>query len=330
MLVPPRYTLNPEIVKLLQEIEACNEVIGSVSIPPEVENNIRRKSTLRSSLFSARIEGNELTLEELLKTPSNNQKKIEVNNVLKAKNWINKRGQRDLKLSDILALHEMTMKGLNPDAGSFRNHNEAIFNSAGIAVYMPPPPKQMHSYLERMVKYANSDKEKIGLIKACLVHYIFEKIHPFEDGSGRVGRLVMQKVLMQEGYGMKGLLAFEEYIDKHREAYYTALEEPEKETSDYIVFMLTAVSDTARNIKDMILHKQELEIEDYLLPRRAEILTLLKEQKMMNFDQIHRRFSKINPRTLRNDLKRLQDDGLIRKRGATRGVYYEPTQQAGN
>lgn len=323
MLVPPRYTLNSEIVSLLQSIEACKEVIDSVAIPPEVENNIRRKSTLRSSLFSARIEGNELTLDELMRTPSNNQKKIEVNNVLKAKNWLLKRSHRDLKLSDILQLHELAMNGLNPDAGVFRSHNEAIFNSAGIAVYMPPPPKQMHSYLERMVRYANSDKEKLGPIKASLVHYIFEKIHPFEDGSGRVGRLVMQKILMQEGYGMKGLLAFEEYIDTHRDAYYSALEEPEKEVTDYVVFMLTAISETANEAKNLVLNQQELEIEDYLLPRRSEIYRLIKEQVMMNIDQIARRFPNVNPRTLRNDLKRLQDDGLIRKRGATRGVYYE-------
>lgn len=327
MLIPPVYNLNPEIVKLLQEIEAAKEVIESVNIPPEVENNIRRKSTLRSSLFSARIEGNELTLDEMLRTPSSNQKKIEVNNVLKAKNWLSKRSHRDLKLSDILTLHELAMKGLNPDAGHFRNHNEAIFNSAGIAIYMPPPPKQMQKYLERMVKYANSNKEKIGPIKAVLVHYIFEKIHPFEDGSGRVGRLVMEKILMQEGYGMKGLLGFEEYIDANREAYYGALEEPEKEVTDYVIFMLTAVAHTAKEAKDMVLNKQELEIEDYLLPRRAEIYTLLREHTLMNFDQIARRFPKVNQRTLRHDLKRLQDDGLIRKRGATRGVYYEPVKK---
>lgn len=323
MLIPPRYSLNSEIVKLLQDIEACKEVIDSVNIPPEVENNIRRKSTLRSSLFSARIEGNELTFDELIKTPSSNQKKIEVNNLLKAKNWLLKRGLRDMKMSDILMLHELSMAGLNPDAGHFRNHNEAIFNSAGIAVYMPPPPKQMHGYLERLVKYANSDKEKLGPVKAALVHYVFEKIHPFEDGSGRVGRLVMQKVLLQEGYGMKGLLAFEEYIDQHRDAYYGALEEPEKEVTDYLIFMLTAIAETAKDAKEMVLNKQELEIEDYLLPRRAEIYLLIKEQVLMNVDQIARRFPKVNERTLRHDLKKLQDDGLIRKRGATRGVYYE-------
>jgi Fic family protein len=327
MLIPPRYTLNSEIVKLLQEIEASKEVVDSISIPPEVENNIRRKSTLRSSLFSARIEGNELTLDELMRTPSNNQKKIEINNVLKAKNWLLKRSLRDLKLTDILTLHEIAMKGLNPDAGKFRSHHEAIFNSAGIAVYMPPPPKQMMVYLERMVKYANSDREKIGPIKAVLVHYVFEKIHPFEDGSGRVGRLVMQKALIQAGYGMKGLLAFEEYIDTHRDGYYSALEEPEKEVTDYVIFMLSAIAETAKEAKDLVLNKQELEIEDYLLPRRAEIYKLLKEQVMMNVDQISRRFPKVNPRTLRHDLKRLQDDGLIRKRGATRGVYYEPVKK---
>lgn len=64
-------------------------------------------------------------------------------------------------------------------------------------------------------------------------------------------------------------------------------------------------------------------IEDYLLPRRGEILNIIRDHKILNFDQIRRRFMGVNERTLRYDLKKLQDSGLIRKRGITKGVYYE-------
>ena len=73
----------------------------------------------------------------------------------------------------------------------------------------------------------------------------------------------------------------------------------------------------------MVQQKQYAKLEDYLLPRRAELWMLIKEHKLMSFDQIRRRFKNVNERTLRYDLKKLQDSGLIRKRGATRGVYYE-------
>jgi repressor of nif and glnA expression len=69
--------------------------------------------------------------------------------------------------------------------------------------------------------------------------------------------------------------------------------------------------------------KQQLDVTDYLLPRRAEIYKIIEDQTLVSFDQLHRRFMAINPRTLRYDLKKLQDANLIRKRGTTKGVFYE-------
>lgn len=60
-----------------------------------------------------------------------------------------------------------------------------------------------------------------------------------------------------------------------------------------------------------------------LLPRREEIVHIVRDHKLVNFDQIRRRFVGINERTLRYDLKKLKDAGFILKRGATKGVYYE-------
>jgi Fic family protein len=230
MLIPPRYRLTSEITKLLSSIEASKEVVDAITIPPEVENNIRRKSTLKSALFSARVEGNPLTEDELARS-SETQKKLEVMNILKAMNFMNERPGKDISIKDILKLHEIAMKSLG-EAGVFRTNMEAIFNEAGIAVFMPPPPRQVPTLINRLIKYVNSGREKFIPIKAALAHFTFEKIHPFLDGSGRVGRLLMQKILIQGGYGMKGLLAIEEYIDNHRSEYYRMLEEPEKDATD--------------------------------------------------------------------------------------------------
>lgn len=325
MLIPPKYRLTPNISQLLSSIEASREVIESITIPPEIENNIRRQSTLRSSVYSARIEGNELTLDSL-DSSSKNQQKVEIFNILKALNLLNKKSKKDVSLSDIAELHRITLENLHPDAGKVRTNAEAIFNSAGIAIYMPPPPKQVPSFLTKLIKYINTGRERFIPIKAALAHFAFEKIHPFEEANGRVGRLIMQKILKQGGYGMKGLLSLEEYLDNHRSEYYRALEEPEKDLTDYLEFMLTAIDETAKEAKKLVLVKQRAEITDYLLPRRAEILNIIREQRMVNFDQIRRRFMAVNARTLRYDLKKLQDGGFIRKRGTTKGVYYEIQQ----
>lgn len=324
MLIPPKYRLTPRISELLSSIEASRQIIDSVPVPHEIENNIRRQSTLRSSVYSARIEGNELTMEDI-NSPSKNQQKVEVFNLLKALNTLNKKSKKDTILNDILELHKIALDGLHPDNGKLRNNMEAIFNSAGIAIYMPPPPRLLNSFLKKLIKYINSDRERLVPIKASLAHFTFEKIHPFEEGNGRVGRLVLQKILKQGGYGMKGLLSLEEYLDNHRGEYYRSLEEPEKDLTDYIEFMLTAIEETAKTAREMVLDKQKADLTDYLLPRRAEIFNIIKEQKLVNFDQIRRRFTKVNERTLRYDLKRLQDAGHIRKLGTTKGVYYQIT-----
>ena len=117
---------------------------------------------------------------------------------------------------------------------------------------------------------------------------------------------------------------FEEYLDNHRSEYYSALEVSEKEVSDYLEFMLAALAKTAQDAKEEILRKQTLDAIDLLLPRRAEILQIIRDHKMVNFDFIKRRFMAVNERTLRYDLLRLANDGLIKKRGSTKGVYYQP------
>jgi len=325
MLIPPKYILTTKISQLLQSIEASKEVINSVNIPPEIEVNIRRKSTLKSSLFSARIEGSTLTLDEVQYSTSKDQKKAEVFNILKATNWVYQRKYKDLSLKDILHLHQMVMDGLveKIDLGKFRINMEAIFNSAGIAIYLPPRPNQIVSLTEKLIKYINNSKEPFVPIKACLAHYNFEKIHPFLDGNGRVGRLFLQAVLLQGGYGMKGMLSMEEYLDNHRSEYYQVLNEPEKDVTDYLEFMLEDIAQNAESIKRQILEKDKTDIEDLLLPRRAEILNIIKDHKIINFDTIRRRFLTINERTLRYDLKKLADSGLIKKRGNTKGVWYE-------
>lgn len=324
MLIPPKYFLTSKISRLLSSIEASKEVVDSFNIPSEVEQNIRRKSTLQSSLFSARIEGNPLLEDDVMRLPSKDLKKVEVNNILRGLNWINQRSARDLTIKDILILHEYAMKGIELEGlGKFRNSHEGIFSAAGTVIYHAPPPRLINSLIERLLRFINSDKEQFVPIRAMLVHYTFEKIHPFTDGSGRVGRLLLTAVLAKGGYGFKGILPYEEKIDRKREVYYRLLEEPERDVTDYLEFMLELLDEAAEETKKTILSKQKLESHEFLLPRRAEILQIISDQKLINFDSIQRRFRSINPRTLRYDIKKLIDGGFVRKLGTTRGVYYK-------
>jgi Fic family protein len=82
MLIPPIYELTPPISQLLSSIEASRAVIDAIPLQKELETNIRRKTTLKSSLFSARIEGNDLTLEEVEHSPSVRLFQLNVNKYL--------------------------------------------------------------------------------------------------------------------------------------------------------------------------------------------------------------------------------------------------------
>jgi Fic family protein len=324
MLIPPKYFLTPAISKYLSKIEASKEVVENISIPPEIELNIRRRSTLKSSLFSARIEGNPIILDEYPTLPPKDRKRVEIQNILKAINWIQERGKRSITEKDILTLHSIVMKGIEyEELGKFRKKHEGIFTTAGTVVYHAPPPSLVPKLIKKMLSYANGSKEQFVPIKAITAHYIFEKIHPFSDGSGRVGRLLIQLILTREGYGFKGILPFEEKIDKRRETYYKMLEEPERDITNYLEFMLEILSEAAEESKNLILDRREIESFESLLPRRAEILAIIKDHKIVNFDMIKRRFKNVNERTLRYDILRLTKEGFIQKLGTTRGVYYK-------
>lgn len=324
MLIPPKYFLTSNISKLLSRIEAAKEVVENISIPPEVELNIRRKSTLKSSVFSARIEGNPTFLDDYSRLSPKDKKRVEINNILKAINWIQERNKKDISVKDILTLHSIVMKGIEyEELGKFRKKHEGIFTTAGTVVYHAPPPGLIPKLIERLLKYANGDKETLIPVRALLSHFIFEKIHPFTDGSGRVGRLFILMILTKNNYGFKGILPFEERVDKKRETYYKMLEEPERDTTNYLEFMLELIAEAAIEAKELVLKKQKIESYDALLPRRSEILQIINDQKLINFDSIKRRFKNVNERTLRYDLMKLAKEGFIQKLGTTRGVYYK-------
>ena len=176
MIIPKRYILNPSISKLLQSIEASKAVIDSLTINKKIELNIRRHSTLNSALYSARIEGNKLTPEDIEVEDDKDREKIEVFNLLEALEKIAYKRKTHLDLAYILELHKTAMKGISDDAGKFRKEVSAIFNIAGVAVYLPPPPGHIHDLLIKLLDYVNQSADEFIPIKASLAHYTFEKI----------------------------------------------------------------------------------------------------------------------------------------------------------
>jgi len=317
MLIPPNFSITSKILFLISKIDALRLYFSSFNLPKEIKNKIQRASYLKSSLYSARIEGNPLAPEEFDTGESNH--KQEIFNILSAiKHLESQPSGRSVARQLILNLHQ---KILNQKTG-FRQDMSAIYNQAGEVVYLPPPPSQIISLIDRLIIYIDQPTD-FPLISGLIAHLIFEKIHPFLDGNGRTGRLLINAVLKAKNYDFGLIVPYEEYLDNHKSDYYHYLDVGLKQTEDYLLFMLEAIYNQAEKIKQEIANEHESNNKIYLPPRQNEIYLIIKEHKIISFNFLKRRFLKIPPRTLHYDLKKLVEKNLIVKIGKTRGCFYQ-------
>lgn len=319
-----RFSETQEIKKLLIELEALKIVFDGLPQSQHVEENLRREALLKSSLFSARIEGNPLTLAQVSLESQTASKqdlvKLEVFNLLKAYKYIySSRVPKKVSIKVICGLHKLVMRGISGDAGRFRKKPGAIFNQAGVAIYLAPPHFQVPNLMEELIE-RYSKLPYLTPVNAAIAHFSFEKIHPFSDGNGRVGRLLCAHILKSGGYNFKGIVSFEEFIDSNREIYYRTLS-PSSDATNFVEFFLESLVSCAKSVLAKLKNRQEVP-EEGLLPRRQEFLRIIREHPHCSFDFIRRRFAKINPKTLHYDLSQLQKQGFLQKLGVSRGSVY--------
>lgn len=321
-----RYQQTSKIAELIQRLDQYQFFIQNAPIDSRLQQNMRHHTQLKSSLFSARIEGNRLTLNQIESglVGTKVQEKVEIYNLLKALDTVfSSRAPAQLNQDFIRLLHQVAMEGLVGDAGRFRSEVTAIFNQSGVAVYITPPPDEIVSRLEHLIEYSQSNADNT-YVRTAIAHYWFEKIHPFVDGNGRVGRLLVQYWLDRGGGRFQGLLSFEEQIEATRNDYYFLLQNESNDLTDFVEYMLECWVLTGEQLIGQLKKQpKEPSPEDLLLPRRKEILNLLGDHQYMSFDQIKRRFYGVKTSTLRYDLQKLIKNNLVVKIGVTRGAIYK-------
>lgn len=314
------------MISLLTKIEVNKASFQSIEIPAKIINNLKRQSLLKSSVFSAKIEGNTLSMMDVEKDPIDEEKmyeRQEIENILNAMSYMQDKGlPNTIDEAFLLKLHSFVLHKLvhKSKAGVFRKEPSAIFNQDGIVVYMPPPPSEIPEMMSKLLYVVNNKEDLLTPIHAFLVHITFEKIHPFLDGNGRVGRLLTQALLAKDNYHFNWLISFEELLNERKSTYYTLLDQ--SDATEFIEFMLEILLEESENLKKRIALYTNPAEEDYLLPRRREILDIIKDQTIVSLNQIQRRFLKVPARTLRYDIAQLEKQGYIRKIGTTRGAMY--------
>ena len=323
MKFPPFYRKTEKIIYLLTQFDSLKQEFEEIPISQQTMLSLQRKAILKSSLFSARIEGNPLTLSDVTPGQLERPRSLhtqELSNIARAIGYVQKGKVQRLNDAFARKLHAMVMAGISSEAGRFRTEESAIFNQAGIAVYLAPAPKNFNQLLSDLFNYCNSSKDPAPIV-AAVAHIWFEKIHPFTDGNGRVGRLLSSSLLTAGSYGFAGIVPFEEYLDAHRQDYYDAVGHDAQDVTTFIEFFLQAL--VAQANKSHAEIKAPLEgKQSNLLPRRQEILNIIRDHQMVSFDFLARRFRAVPPSTLHYDLKQLLKSGLVKKLGTTRGAVY--------
>lgn len=315
------YRKTPKINSLITQINTYRDLYQKFPKEPQIQENLLRRSTLRSALFSARIEGNPVDLEDIEKGITAGKEKKEIFQIYEAMKFARSfRGEASKEF--ICRLHKIIMDGLTSELGRFRTEPSAIFNTADVAVYVAPQPQNLPELITDFIGYVNYREKDI--CRAAVGHFAFEKIHPFLDGNGRVGRVLLNWHLDRIGYEFIWFSYAEEYIEKNRDGYYSALQLAKKDLTDFVEFIMEAIALSSERIILEFQNKKEERVEDFLLPRRAEILSIIREHRMVTFDQIRRRFSSVSSRTLHFDLSDLIKKGLIKRLGTTRGSVYTP------
>lgn len=315
------FTPTLAIEKLLTELQAQKIAASIIPVRSETLANLRRNSRLSSALFSARIEGNKLNLDSYKNSPPNLEK-LEISNLFETYNWLYAEPlDLPVDISYIKAVHKMSMHNLRSDSGHFRTEQSAIFNEAGVAIYLTPPVGDINPLVESWISNTPT-----SIVDALILHFQFEKIHPFLDGNGRVGRVLLTKHLRTLGLDFHGLLSIEKSIEESRSTYYYHLENSTRDLTSWIEYLLNIITKSATTaLQQMSQRNVDSSHEQKLLPRRQEILSTIQDHSPCSLDFIQRRFMGIPASTLRYDLLQLQKSGLIKKLGETRGALYSST-----
>jgi len=169
------------------------------------------------------IEGSTIEEDEvpriLKKKKAKNDEEIETKGVAKAVKYIRKT-KDDLSLGLLLKLHKLCFQDSKPFAGKFRRVNVVIRNAFGEIIHTGVPKEELREYLADFIKWYKENKDEFKpLVLAAILHNQFEHIHPFQDGNGRVGRLLLNFILLKSRYPPINIM-----LEDRRE-YYQTLQE---------------------------------------------------------------------------------------------------------
>jgi len=275
--LPPEIEMDAEMIELLTSATKSLSALDTMSTYIPNMNLFVSMYVRKEALLSSQIEGTQATLEDVLDPmveKNANQNVADVINYIKATEYALER-IKTLPLCSrlIKETHEVLLGGVRGEEknpGEFRisqNWIGAQGSSLKNARYIPPNVEDMTVAISDLEKYINSDDSLDVLIQAALIHYQFETIHPFLDGNGRVGRLLITLFLMEKKALNSPSLYISYYLKKNRIEYYDRMSEVRNKDNyeQWIKFFLRAVAESSDEAVDTIkklsdLHNKNVEL----------------------------------------------------------------------
>jgi Fic family protein len=278
--LPPPLPPDPPVVlgDLISLIEQANRALGRLDgitsilpAPPLFLFMYVRKE----ALLSSQIEGTQSSLSDLLVFENDEIPMVSIDDVQDVSNYVAAMDYGLKRLSDgfplslrlIREIHDVLLRkgrGSSQQPGEFRRSQSWIGGTRpGNALFVPPPPRDMTSALDNFEKFLHDDKLPT-LIRAALAHVQFETIHPFLDGNGRLGRLLITLMLCAEGALKAPMLYLSLYFKQRRGQYYDLLQgvRDRGDWETWVEFFLQGVVETANEAVETARQLLELFEED--------------------------------------------------------------------
>lgn len=328
------FTWNDSIIDVL--LEDATRLVGELNayshLIPDVDFFIRMH-ILKEATTSSRIEGTQTNIDEAVLpeeeiAPERRDDWLEVQNYTKAMNHSIAALERlPLSMRLLREAHEILMssaRGEHRNPGEIRKSQNWIGGSnLKNAVFIPPAPQELPALLTDLEKFWHNEKIAIPhLIRTAISHYQFETIHPFLDGNGRVGRLLITLYLVDKKLLTKPTLYLSDFFERNRGAYYDALTavRASNDIEHWIKFFLTGVSETAAGSKQtferVVALRQGCEEKILQLGKRAPkgqaLLRQLYSQPVMSANEVAARLD-ITHQSASSLIRSFEGMGILRE-----------------
>jgi Fic family protein len=268
--LPPKLPPHLDYTPLLREIGDAHDEIGRLR---GVVTNLPNPDLLttplitKEAVLSSKIEGTQATIQDVFQFEATEQQDDGIGGIREVLNYrMSLRQGFKLLHTDPIAenlikrLHHTLMTGVRGHQrmpGEFRQAQVHIgpLNDPDHARYVPPLPDQIPEVFSNLMQYVNSTSEADALVQIGVAHYQFEAIHPFMDGNGRIGRLLIPLMLYKQGRLSYPLLYVSEFFEEHRDDYYDTLNgvSEKDDWTAWLLFFLKALGTQARRTTDTAL-----------------------------------------------------------------------------